>query len=175
MGETAEYRLVEEFQKIRPADAVWRLRIPEDAINAWLATRLPRWLKGQGGSWPTGVGTPQVHITTSGLHISMPHPALGGRIGTLRVRPAVIDNQIQCAVSAGVGRLPIAIPATGMNLSNGDASDPTDPLHDLEQLLQGDRVAALIPLVDRRIVTIHDIDLQDGSVVIAATTSLPAP
>ncbi|MBT5583873.1 MAG: hypothetical protein HOJ54_07710, partial [Phycisphaerae bacterium] len=52
LGETAEYRLVEEFQKIRPEEDVWRLRIPEEAINAWLTARLKQWLAGRGVDWP---------------------------------------------------------------------------------------------------------------------------
>lgn len=175
IGQTAEYRLVEEFQKIRPPDDVWRLRIPEDAINAWLATRLPQWLDGQGMSWPDGLGTPQVHIAPSGIVIGVPNSSVGGRMTTLRLKPKIVGNQLHCAVSAGVGRLPIPIAIVGIDVELDESSNSEDPLRYLQKLLNGHSIDALIPLVDRRIVTIQAVDLENESMIVKAATSLTKP
>ena len=53
MADRAEFRLIEEFQKVRDADDAWHVRIGDEAINAWLAARLEAWLSHEHGSMST--------------------------------------------------------------------------------------------------------------------------
>ncbi|MDP7189803.1 MAG: hypothetical protein QGI74_08055, partial [Phycisphaerales bacterium] len=94
LGETAEYRLVEEFQRIRPPEEIWRLRIREDAINAWLTARLKQWLAGRGVDWPADTTSPQIHITPTGIEVAIASDDFGSRIGRFQVRPIITNNQL---------------------------------------------------------------------------------
>ena len=170
LGEKAEYRLVEEFQKIRPPEEVWRLRIPADAINAWLAARLPAWLSGQGAEWPTELGIPQVHITPSGLTFAIQASELGGRTGTLTLWPVIDNGMLSCDVSGGIGRLPLPIPLSMVHPLIEDATEGSERLTFLAQLTNGDPVASTIPLVDHRQVRLQDISCEDGGIVLTAST-----
>ncbi len=170
LGETAEYRLVEEFQKIRPTGEVWRLRIPTNAINAWLATRLPAWLEGRGQTWPNDLGTPQIHIHAGRITLAAPAAALGDRTGRLVVQPRVEDDLLQCAVSAGLGRWPIAVPARLLTQHLPTAVTGDGALASLTSLASGNPIAARIPLVDGRSVDIRDIRIEPGAVVVTAIT-----
>lgn len=173
LGEAAEYRLVEEFQKIRPEDEVWRLRIPEDAINAWLATRLPRWLAGQDVQWPAHLGPPQVHITPAGIEVAIASDDFGGRIGRFRAGPAITGDRLTLeSPTLGFGRLPLPLPASWIQQDLQDALAGTDDLGFLVALLQGDAIDAAIPLVDHRHIRLHLITLEPGACVLKATTVL---
>ena len=170
LGETAEYRLVEEFQRIRPADDVWRLRIPEAAINAWLATRLREWLAGRGGVWPQELGSPQVRITPTGITVGVSADAIGGRVGLLTLSPSIADGQLQLRPVGGVGRLPIGIPTRLVLPYIADEIDADNSIAFIHTLLQGKSTPSTIPLVDHRAVRLHSVTLELANCVIEAST-----
>ncbi|MDP6311529.1 MAG: hypothetical protein QF781_05145 [Phycisphaerales bacterium] len=173
LGETAEYRLVEEFQKIRPEDDVWRLRIPEEAVNAWLATRLPQWLSGQGTQWPVDLTPPQIHITPTGIEVAIASDDFGSRIGRFQVRPIITNNQLAFeSPTLRVGRLPLPLPTSWIHPTLQDALAQAEDLAFLATLLQGDLIDAKVPLVDHRHVRLHAITLESGTCVLQASTSL---
>jgi hypothetical protein len=170
LGETAEYRLVEEFQRIRPTDDVWRLRIPEAAINAWLATRLRQWLAGRGGVWPQELGSPQVRITPAGITVGVSADAIGGRVGLLTLSPSIADGQLQLRPVGGVGRLPIGIPTSLVLPHIADEIDADNSIAFIHTLLQGKSTPSTIPLVDHRAVRLHSVTLEPANCVIEAST-----
>ena len=170
LGETAEYRLVEEFQRIRPTDDVWRLRIPEAAINAWLATRLRQWLAGRGGVWPQELGSPQVRITPAGITVGVSADAIGGRVGLLTLSPSIADGQLQLRPVGGVGRLPIGIPTSLVLPHLADEIDADNSIAFIHTLLQGKSTPSTIPLVDHRTVRLHSVTLEPANCVIEAST-----
>ena len=170
LGETAEYRLVEEFQRIRPTDDVWRLRIPEAAINAWLATRLRQWLAGRGGVWPQELGSPQVRITPAGITVGVSADAIGGRVGLLTLSPSIADGQLQLRPVGGVGRLPIGIPTSLVLPHLADEIDADNSIAFIHTLLQGKSTPSTIPLVDHRAVRLHSVTLEPANCVIEAST-----
>jgi len=173
LGETAEYRLVEELQRIRPAETIWRLRVPEDAVNAWLATRLPQWLSGQGVQWPEDLAPPHIHITSAGIEVAISNDDLGSRIGRFRVRPVIRGDQITLeSPTLRIGRCPLPLPMMWIQPSLQESLSKADDLRFLTTMLQGDAVDAAVPLVDRRQVHIHTITLEPGACVIHASTSL---
>jgi len=173
LGETAEYRLVEEFQKIRPEDEVWRLRIPEDAINAWLATRLPAWLEGQGEVWPDAIGVPQVRIRPSGITVAVPTSHLGGRHAILALAPAILGGDFAGTITGRIGRLPIPLPTSLLAGALAEVVEDTDALPFLDAAWSSDPVPAAIPLVDGRIISLQSIQLDQHRLVLTATTLPP--
>lgn len=173
LGEAAEYRLVEEFQKIRPVDEVWRLRVPEEAVNAWLATRLPQWLSGHGVSWPNDLSTPQIRIMPAGIEVAISHVDLGSRIGRFRAKPTIANAHLALrAPTLRLGRLPIALPGDWITPTLHEAIAQTEDLAFLSTLLQGNAIDASLPLVDHRHVRIRSITLEPGAFVFEATTTL---
>ena len=68
VAEQAEFRLVEEFHKVRPVDEVWKLRIQDKAVNAWLTHRFEDWLTHEDSmSLPEGMSSPLIHTTSDGI------------------------------------------------------------------------------------------------------------
>lgn len=170
LGETAEYRLVEEFQKIRPDDSTWRLRIPEPAINAWLSTRLVRWMSGRGIDWPEGVGVPQVRMASGDVTLAIPLAELGGWFGTLSMVPAFDSGALIVETRGGLGRLPLTFASSHLQpyfnefLGNHVDSEP------MLALLLNQSAVTGVPLADDRIVVIENITLEDGAIVLSVST-----
>ncbi len=176
LGETAEYRLAEELQKIRPPQEPWRLRIPEDAVNAWLASRLPQWLSGQGVEWPAELSPPQIRMTPSGIEVAIASADLGDRIGRLRVLPNIVGNQLALSSpTLRVGRLPLPLPMDWIRSSLEEAINQAEDLSFLAELLRGERIDAVLPLVDKRQVRVRRITFEPGACVIEASTQRPRP
>lgn len=51
-AEAVERMVTENIAKQRTADAVWAIELTEDAANAWLLHRFPRWLDHEDIPWP---------------------------------------------------------------------------------------------------------------------------
>lgn len=173
LGETAEYRLVEEFQKIRPEEDVWRLRIREEAINAWLTARLKQWLAGRGVDWPADTTFPQIHITPAGIELAISTGDIGHRIGRFRVRPVIDNNQLTLkSPTFRLGRLPLPLPTDWIRRTLHESLAESGDLAFLATLLQGESIEAAIPLVDHRHVQLAAITLEPGACIIQASTAL---
>ncbi len=173
LGEAAEYRLVEEFQRIRPPEEIWRLRIREDAINAWLTARLKQWLAGRGVDWPADTTLPQIHITPAGIELAISTDDIGHRIGRFRVRPVIDNNQLTLeSPTFRLGRLPLPLPTDWIRPTLHESLAESGDLAFLATLLQGDSIEAAIPLVDHRHVQLAAITLEPGACIIQASTAL---
>ena len=170
LGETAEYRLVEEFQKIRPDESSWRLRIPEDAINAWLATRLRRWMSGRGVQWPEGVGVPQARLTSHGVTLAVPLAGLGGRFGLFSMVPTFGSGVMVLETSGAVGRLPITFSGRYLRPYLHDALGEQVDSEPMFALLLNKAVVTHLPLADDREVVINNITLEEGAIVLTLST-----
>ncbi|MDP7030302.1 MAG: hypothetical protein QF733_08790, partial [Phycisphaerales bacterium] len=170
-GETAEYRLAEEFQKIRPPAEVWLLRIPESAINAWLATRLPAWLRGRDIDWPDGLGVPQVRAQTGRLTVAMPTAALGGRTGLLTLRPRIKSGMLSCSVTGGIGRVPLPVADRIVRTALAANLPDSEHLAAVSSAIAGDPVDPVFPLIDARAVTLTSVTCEPGAIIIAARTA----
>jgi hypothetical protein len=163
-SERIEFRIQQELQRIR-MDPGWTLRLPDNVANAWLATRLPQWLQGQGIDWPNGVGTPQVRIRSGVIEVAAPVDDLNGRIGRLDLVPQVTAHGLRLVpTTARVGRLPIGLPAHRV-------------LGDLDGLALLHRpVPRLMDLIDARHVVLMDIRPKDGAIeLLFETRSGPVP
>ncbi len=98
LGEQVEFRLAEELQKIRPPGNVWRLRITDDAINAWLSTRMRPWMSHQPDvTWPESLSRPQVRFRPNGIDVGIRVEDLYGedRLVILTFHPSIDDSRIR--------------------------------------------------------------------------------
>ncbi len=79
-----EKRLAQDTHRKRDAGASWTIRLREQQLNAWLATRLRPWVAHHGSDgnetidWPSAVGPPQVRLSEEGLSVAV-EMAVGGR------------------------------------------------------------------------------------------------
>jgi hypothetical protein len=162
-SERVEFRVQQEFQRIRTDAPQWTLRLPDDVANAWLATRLQAWLRGQDVQWPDGVGTPQVRCRHGVVEVAATMEALNGRICRLDLVPSVDSAGVMLTPGwAALGVLPLPLPAP-LILSD----DLPIPLLDAP-------AAATIDLIDDRRVRITAIRPVSGALEIDLMTSGPA-
>ncbi len=158
LADTVEYRLVEEVQKLRPAqDNRWTLRVRQQQINAWLAARLPKWIAHEHGSeWPSKLGTPQVRIEADGLSVALPVIEGGGqRIFVARIIPQLADGQLKVQVERiAVGRIGLR----GESIANLLAM-----LADhAPQLMDDPQVRSIIDALEQRDSIKPEFELSDG-------------
>ncbi len=105
LAERVEYRLAEELQRVRPTAEPWSVRLTDAQVNAWLALRLPAWVRQETGrTWPAHVGPPQVRTRPSGLVMAASAGGPFVRTGvslTVAVRPRDAGGA-EAAAGAGV-------------------------------------------------------------------------
>ena len=161
LADRAEYRLNEEFHKIRPEE-VWRIRIGEDAMNAWLSGRLEGWLThDQEITLPPEIHDPQVHPTDGGIWTYAEVEITQGSPRPLGIKWWIwVDEGNVHVEPIGVrlGNLPLP-----MALFESQIAEFREELTD---------VKAVIPLLDDRIVEVHHIALENGAVVLTCRTTL---
>ena len=116
-GEALEHFLSAEFSRVRPDDAPWAIRLREDDVNAWIATRLPKWEANAGNPPPPAAevrfraGEVRLRIALAGFGVD---PVLEAGVA-----PAVVDGPGGTALalrlrSLSLGRLPL--PRVGASL-----------------------------------------------------------
>lgn len=182
LADLVEYRLLEEFQKIRPEPEPWKLRIREDQINAWLATKLRGWVAhNEDLTWPDDLDMPQIRFEPEGISLALAMEALGpSKIVVMRIKPQFVDGNLLANVNRfSVGRL--NLPGAPMErvvamidryLESDAGDDPAAQL--LMRMFRGEeQIDPVLELADRRRVRLMNIELDEGSLVMTART-LPA-
>jgi hypothetical protein len=188
-----EHRLAEEVHKIRDDESPWRLRIREEQVNAWLATRLHRWLEyEQGVQWPAQLGPPQVRFDADTISVALLVPAaasdgsrgIGGgrpRIVTVTLTPYLHEDEIRFTLTGlRIGRLaapgdPMKHATRLIDLHSGKPTNSGDELSQfIARLLQGEAgIAPWVNLVDHRRVELQQLELRRGFMDISAITMPP--
>jgi hypothetical protein len=163
LADRAEYRFNEELHKIRPEEEIWRIRLGESAMNAWLSGRLEGWLThDQEIALPPEIHTPMVHVTDGGLwtyanvEITKDYPRPLGIKWWIWVDGGILFVE---PIAIRLGKLPIP-----MALFEVQMSDLQNQLLD---------ITAEISLLDDRRVVVHHIALENGAIVLTCSTKLP--
>lgn len=190
LGALVERRLAEEIHAIRETDTRWQLRIRDEQINAWLATRMPQWLEHERGmAWPSELGTPQVRFDQDRISMTVPvrlnQPSETNRRRrpiTLTVRPHLRGDALHVTLTdIRIGRLPL--PGDPMNHVAKQAGDRLrDAETDGEELMKWimrlmtgkDRLTPTVELIDSRRVTVESIRIRRGTLDVTAVTADPA-
>jgi len=183
LAETVEYRMTEEFQKIRGED-IWTLRILEEQINAWLAARLPEWIDHEPDlNWPGEFGIPQIRVDGRGIDLAVP-VGVGDRSAVLiaRLAPEIVGGQLHLNLEqAGIGRLSLPGEPAERLMSAIEQVAPGGALDDeavrrLLGVLSGEEgISSLVDLSDGRRVELLDLTLGDGMIEITSRTLPPEP
>ena len=179
LADRVEYRLVQETQRIRPAqDDRWSLRITDAQINAWLSARLSKWIMHQTGSpWPAEVGTPQVNFSPRGISITLPlMHELKTRYVTVRVKPTIQSGTLRLELQrVAIGRVGLPGEAVANLLQTIAESAPGAMDHPqikttLDWLDRREHIDPVLELEDGRRIRLLNIRLDHGSVDVTAQT-----
>jgi len=183
-----EHRLAEELHNIRDDGAPWQIRIRESHVNAWLATRMPRWLEHERGvEWPDRLGTPQVRFDPQRVSIAVPVRRSGsstrdrshGRTFTVTLEPTLDQSELRFALTGiRVGRLPVpGDPQAQLARFGPPAPDAgeSDFAAYLRQLVHGAvGVDPTLTLVDDRQIIMTEVRVGRGVLDLTMLTT-PAP
>lgn len=161
LGEYVENTVVTQFHKARPAgDATWTLDLSEEWINAWLATRLPRWAENRDLRWRLSVSEAHTAIESDRVRLGLRYGSDGPDAPAYSVewRP-VVESPGRMRVEVlrlARGRLALPLDADldllGDAVSNGHA--------EVGDALRGEPFDARLELSDGRLVEIQSLALE---------------
>jgi hypothetical protein len=157
LAETVENRMVEQAQKVRPRAEQWSLRIRENQVNAWLATRLPKWIANQGeAEWSANRGALQVRFEPGAISLAAPiERGSSSRTLVARVQPTLESTGLRLNLDrVALGRIAL----------------PGEPLANLLRIVEPmlpasfdfDRARALMNVLDGTTLVEPEINLADG-------------
>jgi len=171
-GEALEQALVAAVTKVRdPAGETWAIAIDPADVNAWLATRLPKWIAHDPSLAPfERATTVRISAADGALIVDAPvGPEVLGLVGTLRLPLALEDSPDARLIvdigAARIGLLPVPISDAGWEAAGALA----DELARFEARYPERRFR----LADGRFVEVRAISCEDGRIKIRFAT-LPA-
>ncbi len=180
-GEQAEMQIVEAFQLIREPGQLWRLRIDEAVLNAWIASRLPEWMEGQfDARFPESLRQPQLHFVSGEIQLATWYgPGPSPSCVFAGFEPEVRDGTLFLRVSrVGLGR--VSIPGNPMARVVGYLRSLI-PESQIDQEMADQAIATMkglqgfssvVPLFDGRTVRIKEVQVNDGNLLLTAETHL---
>lgn len=164
LGERLESGVIEQFTRVRPPEAEsWAIACSDAAANAWLATRLPRWLEHFGTTEPGGV---QLRFVPGAIEVGVSRP--GTPFASGRLAPTIDEGSLRLEViGGGVASLRLPGSAAAMiaeRLSAVEGGDDAEWSAVARALLAGDSVPARFDLGDGRIVDVVDVEIVRGEI-----------
>lgn len=182
LADRVEYRIAEEAHKVRPEPEPWRVRVREEQVNAWLASRLSQWLAHSAGvEWPGALGTPRVRFVNGGVSVGLHFDDHGRRRYVVAdLDPRIVDGRLTLnltGVSLGRLRVPggsIRALIDGYRdvVPDGFLDNPTvNRVIDL--LSAGQQFDPAFNLTDGRRVRVLDVAAGDGEVILTCETIAP--
>jgi hypothetical protein len=162
-GEAFEQALAAALTRVRPAGEEWAIAIDPDDINAWLATRLAKWVEHDPAlAGLASARSARVASVRGALVLEDADRAPGGAVLSLPVEPSLVDGRLRLDIGlARIGRLPVPGAATALAALLRDGLDglAAGPAH--------------IRLGDGRRVELRDIACEPGELRLLFAT-LPA-
>ncbi len=170
-GAALEQALIAAVTKVRdPAGESWAIAIDPADINAWLATRLPKWVA-HDPEFASFADAAEVRVgSEDGALVveSLVGPRALGLVGTVRVPIELAEGEAQVRADIGsvrIGRLPVPLVEIGLV----DAARVIAEVKRLESRYPGRRFR----LGDGRFVQVQAISCERGRIKVRLST-LPA-
>ena len=177
LADRVEFRLLEEFQKIRPDPEPWKLRVRENQLNAWLATKLQDWIAHKENLiWPEDLDMPQIRFEPDGISLAVAVESLGpSKIIVTRMMPRFEGGELLVTVNRfSLGRLNIpgkpVERIAGLIDEYASSAEIDDPVAFLFlRMLRGDEhIDPVLNLADSRRVRLTNLELENGSIILTA-------
>lgn len=161
-GEAFEQALVAAATKVRgPGAAEWAIRLDPADINAWLATRLPKWIAYDESLAPLASAS-SVRIASADGALSI-EDSLGAFVVSVRLVPRVEGGRLALDFATPrIGRLPVPGAASGLARSVRSQLEASES-----------HASASFRLVDGRTVELREISCKRGRITLGFAT-LPA-
>jgi hypothetical protein len=170
IADLVENRVLEEVHKIRPAPGTWALRVRDEHVNAWLASKLADWIDyEQDLNWPDAIGMPQIRFINDGIDVAAQVATPdGARVIVARLAPFVSEGELRLSLErVMVGRLPIP----GSAIEGLRRYVAAQTLEQYEGWLTGEHaVPLLIELSDDRTVRVLDARCDPGVLEVTLET-----
>ena len=172
MGENFENACITAVHRVREDRMPWAVRVRDADVNAWLATRLPKWLAHAGMS---KLGDVVVNFDEGSIEIGTEIADVPG-IAVVEFAPRIEKQQLGIDRSGvSIGRLPLPfgehfVMAALIGAIRGD--DAPAELKIASELLQGRAVGAQFKLADGRVVRLRDVEVHEGELVLEFETDL---
>ncbi len=164
-GEAFEQALAAQLTRIRPAGEEWAIAIDPADVNAWLTTRLPKWIEHDDGLAAVAAARTIRLASVDGALIVEDGARAVGRgaaVLSLPVAPKLADGHLRLDIGlARMGRLPVPGAASALAALLRDS---------LDRLAAG---PAQIRLADGRRVELRAISCEPGRVALLFAT-MPA-
>ncbi|MCZ6835160.1 MAG: hypothetical protein O7G85_05235 [Planctomycetota bacterium] len=179
LADKVEFRLLEEFQKIREEPTPWKLRVREEQINAWLATKLRSWIEHQPDmTWPDNLEMPQIRFEPNGISLAISIESTGAaKVVVTRLIPRFEDGELYVSVDRfALGRLnvpgnPIKHIVELVDQYTADLTQDEPVAQLLLRMLKGEEhIDPILDLADSRRVRLTNLQLEHGSIVLTAVT-----
>ena len=178
-ADRVEYRMMEEAQRIRDQREVWQLRIREEQINAWLATRLPKWVAHHHDlDWPEEIGRLQLHIGEERSSLAIEYFERDKPRVLVAHGRMYLDDGALCVVieQVDLGRMPLPGRTIARVLERLESVAPdflnSNQVRDVIDLVQdGSCADPGLSLADGRRVKLLELKPEDGSVVLTCRTA----
>lgn len=168
LGEQLENRTLSTIHTLRDGSSKdWRIVLDEEALNAWFATRWPKWAKNQEWNWAYDFRDVHAVIEAEGIHLAL-RPKPDAFALSLFVRPA-LDSSTGLSVSieeAAVGRVSLPVDSIAEFVANEVNLDPG-----VSGLLAGDSIQPVFASgQDGYRVRIVEFDLEPGRLTLLCRT-----
>lgn len=124
-GEAFEKSLAAELTAIRPAGEEWAIAIDPADINAWLATRLPKWIEHDPDLADLApAATIRIAAIDGALVIEDSARANGAPVVSLPLEPTLDGGRLHLGIgTARIGRLPVPGSAAALAAFLADSLD----------------------------------------------------
>ncbi|MBL9147724.1 MAG: hypothetical protein JNM94_03435 [Phycisphaerae bacterium] len=171
-GEKLENACVTEVHRVRPRGESWAVRVRDDDVNAWIATRLPKWLEHSGT-----VDAPQAMVRFRPDRIEIGARVEGvPSVSVLRCSPRMENGRLRLdGLRTRLGDLPLPFVhgiLTRELAAALESPDAPDELRALAALLAGEAAAPRFSLGDGRIVELRNIEVDEGELRLEFVTEL---
>lgn len=173
LGEEFEQGCVSEVHRVRPDAEPWAVRIKAEEVNAWLATRLPKWCAHAG---VPELGDAEVRFTEGTIELAVDVPDLPSVV-VARLAPEVTEAGILAHVEgASIGRLPmsfLARPSMVRTVSSMAGGEADESVKALLAAIGGEPAPRDFELADGRHVRLRDIEVHEGELLLEFETRKP--
>jgi len=187
LGERVEHALVTHAHQIRPSGEPWAIRLREEQANAWLATRLPRWVAHRGHAGDEGLPRlVQVRFEPGRVRIGALLPeAIGRGVLDIALLPVMEGGRLKLTVDrVALGRVAVSGDPLAALVSELKRSRVLDDLVSSDSAEDAERLARAIidaepfdpvfELQDGRVVRLLDLMAGNGELVLQWRTD-PQP
>lgn len=181
LADTVEMRVIEETHKVREPLDIWRVRVTEEQVNAWLSSKLHAWVEHEyGKSWPPELGRVQVHFGEGAAHAGIEifgDESDSAHIASAQCRLELTEDGALRVLTERVSLGRVALPSTNVEAISTFITERFPNTVDIDALDQAiailtgnEPIDPVFELGDGRRVRLVEVELHDGEALLGCRT-----